>query len=284
MKKLYLLLAATTMQIAIATPTKPSAGQAVASSPLTTAKATMAKTEFSLTPATVLSAAVLDECWAHRQNKVYQKMIADYLLSEPKLPENNYDVAWRTAQLVSFIGNFGVGEKRFVDSKEGVKLFKYGADAGKAAAKLEPNKVEGHYWYAINLGSYGLAKGILSAAVHAKDGMNALKKANELDPTYQWYGSSRILGRYYQELPGIFGGSNKKALEMFTEATTKSPEFDNNWLFLGRFYLYSKEYAKALEACNKAVELPAQDGKAEEARYKREAKDCVAKAKRKLGA
>jgi tetratricopeptide (TPR) repeat protein len=284
MKKSYLLLTALLVQVAVATVAKPVAGQAVASNTVATNSSVGHATtsQFSLPQGTVLTPEVLDKCWANRHNKVNQKIIADYLLTEPKLSVNSYELAWRTAQLVSFIGNFGIGEKRFVDTKEGVKLFNYGAELGKIAYKLEPKKVEGYYWFAINLGSYGLAKGILSAAAHAGEGMDALKKAHAIDPSYQWYGSSRILARYYQELPGIFGGSNKKALSMFEEATTKAPEFDNNWLFLGRFYLYTKDYQEALAACTKAVELPALDGRSEEMRYKREAKECVNKAQSKI--
>ncbi len=231
-----------------------------------------------ITKDTILSLNLLDSCWRERQNIITQKSLGDYLLSAPFVPDD-YEITWKTARLVYFIGNFGVGEKRFVDTKEGVKLFYYGVGLGKSAIKLNQSKVDGHYWYAINLGSYGLAKGILFAAANAKSGMNALKKAMEIDPSYEFYGSSRILGRYYQELPRIFGGSNAKALEMFLNATKNSPEFDNNWLFLGRFYLSIKDYTNALSICTNASKLPAQEGDAEEVRYKKEINKCIKDAK-----
>lgn len=241
--------------------------------------------KFSIESNASLSMELLDKCWDKRENLANQKIIAKYLMSQPKVPSKGLDafeIAWKTARLVYFIGNYGYGEKAFVDTKNGVTLFNYGAEAGKVAYQIEPSKVEGYYWYAIDLGSYGLAKGILSAAANAGAGMDALKKAKEIDPTYHWSGSSRILGRYYQELPGIFGGSNKKALELFKYATEKSPEFDNNWLFLGRFYMNDGDYKKALSSCTKALDTTAIDGRFEEARYKREAKECIAKAQSKL--
>lgn len=224
---------------------------------------------------------LLDSCWNKRENKETQNLLAEFLLTVPTIP-NDYEISWKTARLVYFIGNFGAAQKRFADSKDGIKLFNFGAAAGKLALKQKPNKVEGYYWYAVDLGSYGLAKGILSAASNAKDGMEALNKSYQIDPSYQWYGSSRILGRYYEELPGIFGGSSKKALELFEEATTKAPNFANNWLSLGRFYLSEKDYNKALNLCKKALSAPLLDGRFEEMRYRYEAKQCINSAKAKI--
>jgi tetratricopeptide (TPR) repeat protein len=237
---------------------------------------------FSIPKDGKLSLNWVQNAWNNRENEANQKQIADFLITKPKLPDNDFATAWQTARLVYFIGNYGVGEKRFVSSSEGVKLFDYGAKAGSIAIKLNKNAVEGYYWYAIDLGSYGLAKGILASAMHASDGMDALRKAMKIDPTYQWYGSSRILGRYYQELPMIFGGSSKKALNLLTKATNKAPDYDNNWVFLGQYYLSEDDYRNADLACTKAYDIPAVDGKYEDMRFKREASECMSKAKRHL--
>jgi tetratricopeptide (TPR) repeat protein len=223
----------------------------------------------------------ITDCWNNREVINNQEIIADYLMNKPDVP-TDFEAAWKTARLVYFIGNYGAGEKRFVDTNEGVILFDYGAKAGLLAQTLNPNAVEGYYWYGIDLGSYGLAKGILSAAASAKDGMKALKKAQEINPSYQWYGSNRILGRYYQELPGLFGGDSEKALALMISATKSAPAYRNNWLFLGQYYLSDGKYDKATLACNKALGLSNIDGKFEEIRYIKEAKQCVAKAKAKL--
>ncbi len=263
---------------------KPISGEVKASDVAGSRIATSVNTtggRFTINNATPLSVELLDKCWEKRENLANQKIIANYLMHQPKVA-NDFETAWKTARLVYFIGNYGYGEKMFVDTKAGVTLFNYGAEAGKIAYKLEPSKVEGYYWYAIDLGSYGLAKGILSAAANAGDGMDALKKAKAIDPMYHWSGSSRILGRYYQELPGLFGGSNKKAIELFKNTTEQSPEFDNNWLFLGRFYMNDGNYKEALDSCTKALDISPVDGKFEEMRYKREAKECITKAKGKL--
>lgn len=228
-----------------------------------------------------LDVKFLDSAWSSRENLTNQKQIATYLLTEPTVPQD-YEAAWKTARLVYFIGNYGYGEKSLLKTADGVKLFDYGVSAAKIATGLKPTAVEGQYWYAVDLGSYGLAKGVMASAKGAGPGMDALKKAIATDPTYQNYGSSRILGRYYQELPGLMGGSNKKALELLTTATDKAPQFKNNWVFLGQYYLSVDEYQKALDSCQKAIGLPIADGKFEDLRYSREANECVTSAQAKL--
>ncbi len=237
--------------------------------------------KFTIESNTVLSSKLMDDAWSMRENLDNQKIIAEYLLTKPQIPQD-YDGAWKTARMVYFIGNYGVGEKAYVSTSIGSKLFDYGVSAAKLAMQLQPNGVEGQYWYAVDLGSYGLAKGVVASARNAGAGMDALKRAIAIDPSYQWYGANRILGRYYQELPGIFGGSNKKALELLTASTTKSPQFKNNWVFLGQYYISTGDYQQALATCQKALTLQALDGRYEEIRYTREANECIAKAQSKL--
>lgn len=232
---------------------------------------------FSLAAGTPLTDDLVDTCWANRENETNQKAIADYLMTKPAVP-SDYATSWKTARLVYFIGNYGVGQDRFVDSSDGVSLFDYGAKAGLQAQALKPNAVEGYYWYAIDLGSYGLAKGVLASARNAKPGMAALEKAKQINPQYEGYGSSRILGRYYQELPGMWGGDMKKAAVLIKGAADSAPTYRNNWVFLGQYYIEAGDYVKANAACTKATQLPPTDGVYEEKRYMTEANACLKKA------
>ena len=255
---------------------------ATSAKPSTTkAAATSSSAAFAIPANSPLTVQLLDSCWNNREDEANQKIIADYLMTAPVVPRN-YETAWKTARLVYFIGNYGVGEKRFVNSDEGVTLFDYGAKAGLIAQSLNSNGIEGYYWYAIDLGSYGLAKGVLAAASGAKDGMAALQKAKAIDASFQGYGSSRILGRYYQELPSMFGGSSDKALALIKASADRAPKYRNNWVFLGQYYISVSQYDKALEACKTALSLPSLDGKYEEIRYTAEAQRCVSKAQSKL--
>lgn len=233
---------------------------------------------FSLDDNSPLSVKLLDYAWANREVIENQKIIASYLSGRHNIPKS-YEIAWKTARLVYFIGNYGYGEAKYIDSEEGAQLFNYGVKAAKLAIELDSNGVEGYYWYSSCLYAYGRAKSVLATAAGADDSMPALRKAIAISPSYEGYGASRLLGIYYQEIPFLFGGSEDKSFELIKLATANAPQFRSNWVALGRYYYHFGYYESAIQICNKALALPDYEGKYEETRYIREAKECVDRAK-----
>lgn len=217
----------------------------------------------------IISEALLDKLWNNREQPEGEKEMYNFLIKETPIPKN-FTVAWKIARLVYYYGNFCLPENS--DKSDKIKIFKYGYEAGKLATELEPKKVEGHYWYAINVGSYGLAKGIFAALKSAKPGRDALLEAVKIDPKYQWCGPLRILGRYYQEVPGglISFGDKKIAEDYFNQAIASCPEFRLNTMYLGILKKKTGDKAIALELFKKAQTLPEVDGKNEEKRYAKE--------------
>jgi len=254
---------------------KPESGVAESSLTLTSINA------FSLDPKAPLSIKLLDYMWINRENIDNQKFIAAYLATRPVVSKN-YEIAWKTARLVYFIGNYGYGEKMYLDSEEGAQLFNYGVKAGKLATELNAEGAEGYYWYAYCLNAYGRAKSVLATAAGADDSMPALRKADTLNATYEGYGANRLLGRYYQDIPVLLGGSEDKSLELIKSAANNAPQYRNNWVVLGQYYYHFGYYESAIQICQKALTLPNHDGKYEEIRYIREAKECTDKAKAKI--
>ncbi|WGL61525.1 hypothetical protein QEJ31_07965 [Pigmentibacter sp. JX0631] len=217
----------------------------------------------------LISEKFLDSLWNNRENTDGENQIYLFLSKETPIPKE-FNIAWKVARLVYFYGNFTLSEA--TPKLDKIKLFKYGYEAGKIAKELEPKKVEGYYWYAINLGSYGLSKGIFSALSNAKPGRDALLEAAKIDPKYQWCGPLRILGRYYQEVPGglISFGDKKIAEDYFNQAIQTCPEFRLNTMYLGILKKKSGDKTIALELFKKAQTLPEVDGKNEEKRYSKE--------------
>lgn len=212
---------------------------------------------------------ILDKLWDNRETTEGEQEIIKFFHKEIKVP-NDFDISWRVARLVYFYANFMSPEN--LTKSEKTKVFKYGFEAGRIAKELETKRVEGYYWYAINLGSYGLSKGIFSALNNAKPGRDALIEAAKIDPTYQWCGPLRILGRYYQEVPGglISFGDKKIAEDYFQKAIQSCPDFRLNTMYLGILKKKAGEKMTALELFKKAQTLPDVDGKNEEKRYAKE--------------
>lgn len=227
-----------------------------------------------------LSVAWLDSSWNNREELTNQTTYINYL---QKLDASNngfpadYETCWKAARMIYFLGNYGVGEKQFATGDSGIEFFDYGVRLAKQAIALNPEGVEGHYWYAVNLGSYGLVKGIMASAMNAKSGMKSLEFVRTHDNSYQWNGANRILGKYYYKLPTMFGGNKDKGLASLLKAT-QEVDYSNNWIFLGQYYLAQKNGPSALKSCQRALQSPKVDGKYEEKRYTYEAQECIAEA------
>ena len=222
----------------------------------------------------------LDSAWEKRQSIEGQEHILDFIKAEEKVPQD-FDIDWRVARLAYFCGNFGIGKKLSED--EHVKIFSYGFKTAEIAKQLEPKKAEGYYWYAVDLGSYGLAKGVLSALSNASSGRDALLEVIKIDPSYQWAGAYRVLGRYYQELPGIISfGDKKKAAEYYQKAMLVEPDFILNTLYYAVLVSDLGDQKEALKLLHEAEKLPKLDGKEEEIRYRQELVENIKKVEKKL--
>ena len=213
---------------------------------------------------------LLDKAWENRATNEGQTQILEFIEKYSTLPED-FEITWRISRLVYFIGNFGLGEK--ISKSEQKKIFEYGTKAGAIAKRLGPNRVEGYYWYAINLGMYSLAEGLMTALKSAPASREALLEAAKIDPTYQWAGPYRILGRYYQDLPSIISfGDKVKAEDYFKKAIEIAPNYRLNTVYLA---VLKKDPNIKLKLFEEAEKKPDMDGVVEEERYKRNIKKDI---------
>lgn len=108
-----------------------------------------------------------------------------------------FEVEWRLASTY-----FWAGE----NTKDDEKLVEYGEKGVKhaeKAAKLEPDRVEGHYYTAVCWGTYSHGVSILTAIRQGieKKFLKAATKAKDIDPKFEDGAPLNALGRFYYELP-----------------------------------------------------------------------------------
>ena len=221
----------------------------------------------------LLSAKQLDEMWENRESIESQRQIYKTIL-DTRSPPTQFEEAWRLSRMVYFVGNFGIGLSLARDQK--LKLFDSGVQWGQKALQLQPERVEGYYWYAVNLGAYGSTKGMMSALGSATQGRDALLKAASLDASYHWGGPYRILGRYYQQAPSVLSfGDKEVAEEYFKKAISLAPSFRLNTFYLASLKQETgdKEGAKIL--LEKAKSMAGQEGALEEERYQNQIKSAL---------
>ena len=112
------------------------------------------------------------------------------------------------------------------------KKLEDGIAAARAAIAVEPNRPEGHFWLAANMGSLAESFGMRAGLKYRKPIKEALETVLKLDPVYQQGSADRALGRWYFKVPGLFGGSNKKSEEHLRKSLTYEPRNHASLFFL----------------------------------------------------
>ena len=142
------------------------------------------------------------------------------------LPED-YDVCWEAAEAWTFIAeNETNGPVRINAAKHGITL-------ARQARELQPDRVEGHYWYAIAVGL--LADADRTFGLKAVGEMEpALRRAIEVDERYDYGGPVRVLGVLFLRTPPppVSIGSSRKGLRWMQRAMELFPEYPENLLYL----------------------------------------------------
>ena len=108
-------------------------------------------------------------------------------------------------------GHVGVNGCGVSDDRERDKAFRDGAEAGKAAVELQPNRPEGHFWLGANYG--GSAEHSTLAGLTSVDDIIAeMETVLKLDEGYQGGSAYMVLGQVYLKAPRMMGGDSEKAV------------------------------------------------------------------------
>lgn len=246
------------------------------------ASASAGQSSSTLAPASAQSASQiviesnvksLDAAWNVR-HEIHAKIV-EFLKKKPALPED-YEVLWRISRMSYYGGFFALPSGSSAADK--MEVFQVGSEAGEKARRLSAGRVEGHYWYAVTLGGWGIAKGILNALSSAKPMRDALTEAIKIDPKYHFAGPLRVRGRLYNKLPGVISiGDNKLAMDDLKKAVSLAPESKLNHIYLSEVQSKLQSKADALKTLEFAKTLPDVVGVVEESAYRRDISELESK-------
>lgn len=209
----------------------------------------------------------LEASWEKRA-ALHSSLVA-FLKSKPRVGDD-FEVLWRMSRLAYYAGFFVLPSEGRKEEKADV--FKFGSEMGERARRLNPARVEGHYWYAISVGGLGISKGIMASLGSASDMRTALDEAVKIDAKYHFAGPLRVRGRLFYKLPGGFlsFGDNKKALADLRKALELGPESKLNYAYLAEVVDAVEGAPSALKILEAAKKLPDVAGEVEEASYRRD--------------
>jgi tetratricopeptide (TPR) repeat protein len=207
-----------------------------------------------------------DALYRDRENMASARQAVELFAAEAAAGKN-FDAAWKLARVTYWIGTHGPERERRAALERGVK-------AGEQAAALQPARPEGHFWLAANMGalaeSFGLTQGIKYRG-RIKD---ALTKVRDMNPSWQQGSADRALGMWYFKVPGLFGGSRKKAEEHLKQALTYNPRSTATLYFLAEVVLAERRRDEGRALLQQVLDSPIDPDWAPEDRdFKRKAQE-----------
>jgi tetratricopeptide (TPR) repeat protein len=143
-----------------------------------------------------------DRLYADRANPASARRAAELWAAELTVHPAAFEAAWKLARADYWLGGHTAERRALLES---------GIEAGRKAVALQPNRPEGHFWIAANMGALAESAGIRAGLKYRKPVKDELETVLRLDPGFMAGSADRALGRWYFEVPGLFGGSNTKA-------------------------------------------------------------------------
>ena len=161
----------------------------------------------------------------------------------------DFESAWKLARARYWLGGHA-DEARRKGHLEG------GIAAGRAAVAIAPDKPEGHFWIAANMGALAESFGLRQGLKYRGDIKDELEAVLRLDPAYLQGSADRALGRWYFKVPGLFGGSDKKSETHLRKSLTYNPNSAASLYFLAETLIELKKKDEARAVLQKLLDAP----------------------------
>jgi uncharacterized membrane protein len=198
-----------------------------------------------------------------------EQIWADRLAKNAK----DFESAWKTARARYWLGGHAPENARKAYLEGGIA-------AGRAAVAVEPNKPEGHFWVAANMGALAESFGMRQGLKYRGDIKDKLLTVLRLDPAFLQGSADRALGRWYYKVPGLFGGSDRKSEEHLRKALTYNPRSTVTLYFLAETLMELGKKADAKSTLQQVLDAPLDpDWAPEDREFKDKARQLLSKMK-----
>jgi tetratricopeptide (TPR) repeat protein len=200
-------------------------------------------------PFALPQAADPDALYAQRQDPASARRAAGLWAERLEGNPKDFEAAWKLARANYWLGGHA-------PERERKDLLEAGIAAGRAAVAVEPNRPEGHFWTAANMGALAESFGLRQGLKYRGDIRDELLVVLKLDPAFQQGSADRALGRWYFKVPGLFGGSRKKAEEHLRRSLGYNPNSIASRYFLAETLLAIDRRTEAIGELQRLLDLP----------------------------
>jgi tetratricopeptide (TPR) repeat protein len=195
------------------------------------------------------AAADPDSLYAQRAVLQSAREAADIWQSRLQQNAKDFDSAWKLARARYWLGGHAPDDQRRAFLDQGIA-------AARAAIALEPEKPEGHFWLAANMGALADSFGLRQGLKYRGDIKSELLTVLRLDPAFQQGSADRALGRWYFKVPGLFGGSSSKSEEHLRRSLTYNPSSSASLFFLAETLIGSNRKQEARTLLEQLLAAP----------------------------
>jgi tetratricopeptide (TPR) repeat protein len=184
-----------------------------------------------------------------------------------------FDAAWKLARACYWLGGHAA-------EAEGRRIFDEGLDAGRTAIAAQPNRPDGYFWMAANMGALAESFGVRQGIKYRKPIKEALETVLRMDPAFLQGSADRALGRWYFKVPGLFGGSHKEAESHLRASLKYNPQSTASHFFLAEVLLDDGRKAEARAELQQVIDAtPMPDWIPEDTEFKTKARALLARLK-----
>jgi tetratricopeptide (TPR) repeat protein len=212
-----------------------------------------------------------DQLYRDREQLASAREAAD--IWEARLTANprDFEAAWKLARATYWLGGHVPADEQRQQYERGIK-------AATRASELEPQRPEGHFWMAANMGTMAESFGLRAGIRYRGPIKRELETVLEIDPSFQQGSADRALGRWYFKVPGLFGGSKDKANEHLQRSLKYDPQSTATLYFLAETYLDMNRPDEARHQAQLVLEAPLDpDWTPEDREFKQKAKELLKK-------
>jgi hypothetical protein len=156
----------------------------------------------------------------------------------------SYELEWRLARAL------------FLEGEQASQLYARGAMHGRRAVRLDRDRVEGHFWLAVNLALGAEARKGLQGALDLLKARVALRRACEISEDYHGAGPLRVLARLEHKSPGILGGNVRKSLIHYQRALAIAPTNTVTLVYAAQLEIDRREFKRAALLLETVIGLP----------------------------
>jgi tetratricopeptide (TPR) repeat protein len=171
-----------------------------------------------------------DLLYAGRDQLANARQAADVWEARLMANSRDFDSAWKLARACYWLGGHVPADEQRQQYERGIK-------AATRATELEPQRPEGHFWMAADMGAMAESFGLRAGIRYRGPIKKALETVLQIDPGFQKGSADRALGRWYFRVPRLFGGSKDQAVEHLKRSLKYDPQSTASHFFLAETYL-----------------------------------------------